>query len=1022
MRIVVVLFVVAAGALGILWHLAEDDAPRDRRSGVAGRRAVAPEPVPERHGFLSCEFRIETAAGSPADGAEISYEGPARGTARAGDDGEVRLDGLARGFYTLQARRGAEMAGLRFELRQTEHLGTLRLAGAAAIRGRVLDAYGRALSGAVVEAVMAGEPAARDLTQAARALAEPDGVAARASAGLDGSYSLEVAAGRRYGLRAQCADFAVGRRAPFRVAADTTVDFRLSAGLAVAGRVVDERGFGVGGARVLVSDPTTIAVGGAKAETLTGGDGSFRLVVEPVPGASLVVRADGFAPYMHRPLSLPADGLRVELERGFTARLRVVAEEDPARGLPGISVAVDLQGGFALGVTDANGELTLSNLPARRRVTGGEDLVLLWGGGRAFRMHPVTEVPRAGELALGDLPLGLGGTVTGRVVRDGDESPIPGATVHVFGGVPPGLAGLALPTAQSGRDGRFELRGAPLGATHVFALHPEYEPPAELARVLAGQAAAGGGPLFLDGEDVARREIVLRPAGSVAGLVTGEDGKPAAGARIEVLGAVGRVPFAAGAPPAATTAGADGRFTLRVAGRVTLVAHRDSLRSVPVETAVGDEVTLALEALATLRGSCVDEARQPVAGVRVSLATVGPGDSAPPVAVTDAAGRFALPGLAAGAGSLRLDHPGHLAVETEFCLPSGEEEHTLAPVVLERGPTIRGRVVDEADRPVADVEIAASMEQGAAHGGRFWGDGRTDAEGRFAIHGLANGRYRLQCRKPGFVAHAPTAPTDGEPVRVVLRAAASLRGRVVADGRPVAGAVVDAQAGDATGFARTRADGRFVLDALPPEAKVDLVVRHDAYREAAVRGADPQKEQTVELESGVRIGGTVVLPDGTPVPGAYVEVLAGAGAARTVVCDARGTFRAGGLPEGELKVRVLESGQGLLRTQAAPATAGDERMRLVVERGESITGRVLLADGRPAAEVRIVARRRDGSVAASAWIDRAGQGFALRGLATGAYDLRADRDPRPNRPAAHATLPNVPAGTAGVELRLEAKR
>jgi len=490
MRVVILLLVVAGLSVGMLYYLGDEETSRggSRRDGPRDRTARQAE---ERTGFLSAVVVVEMANGDPAGKARVVYQGPSSGETKTDDSGSARIEGLARGYYALRVSRGGELGVLQFDLRETTHLGTIQLAGVQSVHGRVYDADGAPLEDAVVEAI---ESTADGVADLARSVGEPDAVAARTTSDRSGDYELKLARGRTYAFRASTPGFAVGQIPKRRIRGAETIDFHLQRGAETAGRIVDEQGAPVAGAHVLVVEP-----GLPKAETLSSRDGTFQLHANPSGFPTLVVRAAGFAPYFQRNLRLPATELKIQLERGITVRLRVVDDEDRNLTLPGVQVIVDMESGFASGVTDGNGVAVVRNLPARRNAATGGDHVILWGERHAAHVHAISvPIPPSGELDLGDLSLGRGGSVSGKVVEEGSDKPVAGATVRAFGGLPGALAIAAAPTTVTGNDGTFFLEGVPLGATHILALHAEYEPP-ELARLLSGKATAGGGPLFANG-------------------------------------------------------------------------------------------------------------------------------------------------------------------------------------------------------------------------------------------------------------------------------------------------------------------------------------------------------------------------------------------------------------------------------------------------------------------------------------------------------------------------------------------
>lgn len=131
------------------------------------------------------------------------------------------------------------------------------------------------------------------------------------------------------------------------------------------------------------------------------------------------------------------------------------------------------------------------------------------------------------------------------------------------------------------------------------------------------------------------------------------------------------------------------------------------------------------------------------------------------------------------------------AVANGFLQASSDASVTPLIIVLQRGASLSGRVVDEAGRPLADAMVVAAPEwnrtawpwfngrYGApsrehAHGG--WGT--SDALGEFRIDGLITGStVSLVASKPGFVGRVAynVAPVSPDPVEITLDRLWSLR-------------------------------------------------------------------------------------------------------------------------------------------------------------------------------------------------------------------------------------------------------
>ncbi|HEY1548141.1 MAG TPA: carboxypeptidase regulatory-like domain-containing protein, partial [Kofleriaceae bacterium] len=185
---------------------------------------------------------------------------------------------------------------------------------------------------------------------------------------------------------------------------------------------------------------------------------------------------------------------------------------------------------------------------------------------------------------------------------------------------------------------------------------------------------------------------------------------------------------------------------------------------------------------------------------------------------SDANGHFELclvqeiaPGIPST--NVRVEADGY-GTREERIVVGGELHHdfVLAPEAVLIGRVMIG------DRPVASARVTATpdaMDRVHLVAGN-WAD--SDADGRFRIAALAPARFQLTASadhlgsaKPTLVIARP-ASTSRE-IRLALTAFARVRGRVMRDGAPVAGAAVDVDGGHAASM--SQADGSFVLDQVP---------------------------------------------------------------------------------------------------------------------------------------------------------------------------------------------------------------
>ncbi|MHC4548283.1 MAG: carboxypeptidase regulatory-like domain-containing protein [Planctomycetota bacterium] len=1050
--------VVVVGVLVYLMVADTDDRQhRDRREiertpASAGTAPDQPEAArPE--GTLSVSLEVRMPDGSPASGAALELTGRARVDATADPEGRVEIAGLHPGLYNLLARKDRAAGYRDFELKRSLDLGTLTLAEAVSIRGRVFDSHGTPLGGARVEAVHMPEQAGFDMTSIVQSVMAPEPIAAHAETQADGAYELIIPSGGTYALRATARGFAQEAEAPrLYAAAVEGLDFHLFPGVQVAGRVVDARGAPVVGAHVMLLDVMMIFTRRApKAETLSTGDGTFSLVVMPSDRIMLVVRAVGYATHIQPNLALPALDLAITLEAGIAVRLNTVDADEPAMPAPHVRVAVMYRGGFAAGRTDEQGQLFVENLPVKgTRMLGNQQQAILWGGGYVARTIQLAQKePRDGVLDAGTIEMSRGGVARGKVRDKQTGDPVEGAQVRSLGGLGGELQFMGATTALSGPDGAYELRGVPLAAHALVANHPDYA--SDLDPFVFAQAMQGGGKaLFPEGRREIERDLLLTPAVAVTGTVLSPDGTPVAGAKVEARDQMSMLRQLMGGGARVAVSDADGRFVLgglKPDEAVAVAAsHREYGSSARKPARPGQPVTLTLTRPLLIKGRVVDEQDEPLAAVRVTVdrkqqpgtertVFAGPEEQgAARPAVTDANGDYVVRNAPPGELVVTFSHPRYSEIKTDLNIAPGTPETELGRTVLPRGLGIEGVVVDEKGEPVPNVRVSVSWHllgtAVPAGPGRSNSTATTDKQGRFAVFGLKEGSYELRVWQEGLYGTRPVVATGTRDARVVLRQGGRLSGRVTVRGLPVANASISAriaktQAGGVTstdhvGWGRTDADGRFTLTSLPPDRPFDLHIEHEAYKAKDVPGVRASEVvQHFALEEGVVIGGKVVDPEGQPVANAQLWVRVNGAHAKSVRSGPDGRFAAGGLDEGEITVGLAQWNQDFISTGPVAVTPGDTSVRIVAEAGESILGTVYGPDGAPIQQVRIVALDAQGKVAGTAWVWSETGAFAVRGLRKGTYALRASRF-ADGKEEVLAELDGIATGSVDVEIRSDA--
>jgi protocatechuate 3,4-dioxygenase beta subunit len=378
----------------------------------------------------------------------------------------------------------------------------------------------------------------------------------------------------------------------------------------------------------------------------------------------------------------------------------------------------------------------------------------------------------------------------------------------------------------------------------------------------------------------------------------------------------------------------------------------------------------------------------------------------------DAAGRFLLTTLPEERVEVTARAPGLIAEPVRLRSPSAGGTSGEILLVLRPAAAASGEVRAEDGRPIEGATVAVVA----------WGDDsallrrlanrevpqsglpavETGDTGTFVLRDLPAGRYSLVVTAAGYEPVAVSGlemPAGAEPVAlgtVYLAPAAKLSGRVVdADGEPVAGAEISVSLLDAGGAAavgragepvRSDESGSFTVGDLARSSRVRLAVRRQGYLPAQSPPLDvpSDDEATIELRRAAAVSGRVTDADRRPVEGAKVRIRPRAergsllrqsrilsGEATGVTTDAKGSFR----------MNEVEPGPGVLTVTAAccrpvekavEIERGDEPavLDLVLPRGDSLSGTVLTAAGRPVAGASV-----------------AGGGHSARSDETGAFRL-----------------------------------
>ncbi|MFT3713046.1 MAG: sigma-70 family RNA polymerase sigma factor [Archangium sp.] len=494
-----------------------------------------------------------------------------------------------------------------------------------------------------------------------------------------------------------------------------------------------------------------------------------------------------------------------------------------------------------------------------------------------------------------------------------------------------------------------------LGAFFAFSDTPTSAPLPSGS--VAAKTAPAGREVFAAADDVAQAAgpvpVWLAQAGAPARRVAGRvllDGQPVAGAIVTL--AMDEQPT--NAPPQERVSGADGRFDFGAQRPVAIGvgASLPGKLAAFVEVDLRDpsvtprpeslELTLASDCPGKLSGRVLDSGAGPVSGAvvrpRLSLGTK-----------SDAQGAYELC-LHRGTNKLVVEATGYgtiaLAVQIEGSV--------RRDIVLMPEATVQGIVVDEANQPVADALITAMQRQFQNNDSARPGIARSNESGRFTME-LAPGDYRMFAAAGGSALSTVQVVTAvvGQPspeVKLVVREGVRIRGIVLSEGKPIAGAKVTAHhvAGGRTTDAFSQADGRFIIDGAPPG---ELVFTAEPWavekpkRWTAKAGAP---EVTLEVKRMATVRGVVTRLK-KPVAGAKVDANS-MQAQLSVFADANGRYELVGVAKGHHQIIASSDTEGAFVAKDLAIKEREEvTLDLELEGAATIEGTVVDEKGAPIA-------------------------------------------------------------------------
>ncbi len=388
----------------------------------------------------------------------------------------------------------------------------------------------------------------------------------------------------------------------------------------------------------------------------------------------------------------------------------------------------------------------------------------------------------------------------------------------------------------------------------------------------------------------------MQRGGPVSGRVLDDAGAPVAGARV-IAKDVGRYFDTTSADKDGALTDADGRFKLAAVppGSYRFIASDETHApgaSPPItldgaSPKEGVEITLKAAAAVAGRVITADKQPAPYATIRLGPKAMGGGDDFAGAVlrqvVADADGKFALKGLPRTEVRIRAESDVAASAIVDVDLSGGAPKGEVV-LVLDVSGTIAGVVVDGVGEPVAEAQVSA-MPDFLAGGGKVedaalagFSSATTDGGGRFTIHGLPDGSYRLWAQRgggnqQGWNSEGTPAKPGDLAVRLVLPAPGGISGKLALEnGKSPDAATV--QVGWMPGTSAK--GGSFALTELTP-GRYDITVRGPEFAQVTkgdivVEAGKTTDLGTIQLKRGRKVTGRVTTSDGAPVPGAKVQL------------------------------------------------------------------------------------------------------------------------------------------------------
>jgi len=355
--------------------------------------------------------------------------------------------------------------------------------------------------------------------------------------------------------------------------------------------------------------------------------------------------------------------------------------------------------------------------------------------------------------------LGHGGSVSGKVLEEGTNKAVSGATVSLdagtefmgvdFSEIKGEKSGI---NATSDDEGKFQLKGLVPGSRIIKVTHPEYVKQTKIVNIE-------------EGKDTSDVEIFMQIGGKVIGIVVDKNNNnPISGVKVNIeksgLLAMYMPEFVGGG----TTTNSEGKFELEkvpTGKQKFRLTHSDysSLTTDEVDVKAGEEKDLGILKMGNggkIAGTVWDTEGNTVSGATIFVVGSGGMNNT----ATDAKGEYEVDKLMPG------QYQAVMMETTEGLTPFGggnqqtktatvkEGETTIVNFNQKTGFKIFGNVFD-GNNPVQDVMVSISKSDLSQ--GQEGGSAVTDGSGFYELKNLTKGEYDISVMKVGQGTFLPIA-------------------------------------------------------------------------------------------------------------------------------------------------------------------------------------------------------------------------------------------------------------------------